>query len=136
MKPDYSSEGIRKMKFAAEAMGIEEGLLERAARSVALATMLSGCGKPDQDNAQLNLAQGIAANRLAGDEIRSIIENAIVLAVAIARGLDASREFGDVALGKVRQLAASGELTATRVIAALSWSLDYLENDARRAGGI
>lgn len=136
MKPDYSSEGIRKMTFAAEANGVDPAQLERATVAVALATMLCGCPKRDQDVAQLNLAQAIAADRLAGDELRSITENAITISLAIARGLAAIGEFGPVALGKMRQLGAEGQLTAARVIAALSWSLDYLQRDARKVGAI
>lgn len=136
MKADFSSDGIRKMMFAAEALGVDEALISRAARATAIATMLSGCPRRDQDIAQLHLAQGIASNRLAGDEIRAISENAIALSIAIARGLDAAGEFGPVAVGKMRQLGAEGKLTAERVIAALSWALDYLQAAAARMGRI
>ncbi|PCI86625.1 MAG: hypothetical protein COB24_08825 [Hyphomicrobiales bacterium] len=63
-------------------------------------------------NAVLQLGQGLSSDRLSGDELKSILENAPRLAQAIADGMD-------VSIGKLREMGAAGELTAARVFDAL-----------------
>lgn len=58
------------------------------------------------------LTQGLASGRLQGDELRSTLENIPPVAKAIADGLG-------VPVSKLREMAAAGELTAERVVAAL-----------------
>ncbi|MBL1421554.1 MAG: tape measure protein, partial [Alphaproteobacteria bacterium] len=63
-------------------------------------------------NAVLQLGQGLSSDRLSGDELKSILENAPRLAQAIADGMG-------VSIGKLREMGAEGELTAERVFDAL-----------------
>lgn len=57
------------------------------------------------------LIQGLQSGRLAGEELKSVLENTPYLANMLAKGLN-------VPLGKLREMGAAGELTAQRVVQA------------------
>lgn len=86
---------------------------------VALATELTnkafkagGAAASEQAAGILQLAQGLSSGILQGDELRSIRENAPVIAQAIAD------EFG-VTIGKLKELGSQGQLTSDKVFRAI-----------------
>lgn len=66
---------------------------------------ISGATAEEQKNAMLQLTQAMSSGVLRGDELRSIFEQAPVLVQKIA-------EYLDVPIGKIRDMAAEGEITA------------------------
>lgn len=76
------------------------------------ALVVGGGKKAENQAAILQFGQALASGKLQGDELRSIMENAPRLANAIAKGLG-------VTIGELRQMGEDGELTATKVIAAI-----------------
>lgn len=66
---------------------------------------ISGATAEEQKNAMLQLTQAMSSGVLRGDELRSIFEQAPVLVQKIA-------EYLDVPIGKIRDMAADGEITA------------------------
>lgn len=66
---------------------------------------ISGATAEEQKNAMLQLTQAMSSGVLRGDELRSIFEQAPVLVQKIAEYLDAP-------IGKIRKMAADGEITA------------------------
>lgn len=78
---------------------------------------ISGAGAQEQAAAMYQLSQAMAAGRLQGDEFRSIMENAPMLADAIARYLGVSK-------GELRDLSSEGKLTADVIKAALFSAAD------------
>jgi len=78
---------------------------------------ISGAGAQEQAAAMYQLSQAMAAGRLQGDEFRSIMENAPMLADAIARYLGVSK-------GELRELSSEGALTADIIKAALFSAAD------------
>ena len=76
------------------------------------AARLSGASAEESSAAFTQLAQALGAGRLAGDEFRSIAEQAPLVLQAI------SKETG-IAVGQLKQFAADGNLTADIVIKAL-----------------
>src|SRR5690606_10616240 len=66
---------------------------------------ISGASTQEQAAAMYQLSQAMAAGRLQGDEFRSIMENAPMLADAIARYLGVTK-------GELRDLSSEGALTA------------------------
>lgn len=66
---------------------------------------ISGATAEEQKNAMLQLTQAMSSGVLRGDELRSIFEQAPVLVQKIA-------EYLDVPIGKIREMAADGEITA------------------------
>lgn len=61
---------------------------------------------------QIQFSQGLAANRLAGDELRSVLEGLPRLGIAIEQGLGVTR-------GSLRKLGQEGQLTANQVFNAI-----------------
>ena len=94
--------------------GVAESELEvaRATELVNKAFKAGGAAASEQAAGILQLGQGLSSGLLQGDELRSIRENAPLVAQAIAD------EFG-VAIGALKELGSQGELTSERVFRAI-----------------
>jgi len=86
--------------------------LESVTRATNQAVAISGTTAAAANAALFQLGQGLAADALRGQELNSVMEQTPRLAQAIADGLG-------VPIGKLRELAEAGELTAERVIRAI-----------------
>lgn len=84
---------------------------ERLTEILAKATQLDGGGAGAQA-ALFQLQQGLASGTLRGEELNSVLEQTPTLALSIARGLD-------MPIGKLREYAAEGKLSAETVKQAL-----------------
>lgn len=82
--------------------------------------VISGSSAAEASNAMYQLTQAMAAGRLQGDEMRSILENAPMLAQRIA-------DYMGVSIGEVKQLGAEGVITADIIKAALFGAADDIE---------
>lgn len=80
---------------------------------------ISGAGAQEQAAAMYQLSQAMAAGRLQGDEFRSIMENAPMLADAIAKYLGVTK-------GELRDLSSEGALTADVIKSALFSAADEI----------
>lgn len=80
-----------------EALGFTE-LLQKSLK-------VSGAGQGEQDSAFLQLTQAMAAGKLQGDEFRSVMENAPMVANAIAGYLGKSK-------GELKEMSSQGLITA------------------------
>lgn len=78
---------------------------------------IGGASIQEQSAAMYQLTQAMAAGRLQGDEFRSIMENAPMLAQAIAQ------EMG-VSVGKLREMSSEGLITADVIKSALFNSVE------------
>src|SRR5690606_18880728 len=78
---------------------------------------VSGAEAQEQAAAMYQLSQAMASGRLQGDEFRSIMENAPMLADAIAKYLGVSK-------GELRELSSEGALTADVIKAVLFSAAD------------
>lgn len=84
----------------------------RATDIVAKSLKAGGASAQEQTAALIQLGQAIGSGFLQGDELRSLRENAPLLAKAIAD------EFG-VTIGELKQLGAEGKITSDRVFKAI-----------------
>lgn len=82
--------------------------------------VISGASAAESSNAMYQLTQAMAAGKLQGDEMRSILENAPLLAQKIAKSLG-------VSIGELKELGAEGEITADVIKKALFDSADEIE---------
>ena len=82
--------------------------------------VLSGASAAESSNAMYQLTQAMAAGKLQGDEMRSILENAPMLAQKIADKLG-------VTTGELKKLGAEGEITADIIKESLFDSADDIE---------
>ena len=91
-------------------------------RSVSKAIIVSGSTAAEASAGLIQFSQGLAQNRLAGDEFRSVAEQLPRLALAIADGLGKS-------LGELRELAHSQRLTTDLIFKGLSRSAKTLDEE-------
>ncbi|AZO29431.1 tape measure protein [Mesorhizobium sp. M1B.F.Ca.ET.045.04.1.1] len=80
-------------------------------QTIQKALALGGATAQEAASAAIQFSQAIASNRLGGEELRAVLETP--LGLALAKGLD-------VTIGKLRQMSVAGELTADKVLGALS----------------
>lgn len=81
--------------------------------------VVSGASADESTNAMYQLNQAMASGRLQGDEFRSIIENAPMLALAIEKSTGKSR-------AELKQMSSDGELTAELIKNAMFASADEI----------
>ena len=80
---------------------------------------IAGASTQEASNAMLQLSQALGSGVLRGDELNSIFEQAPNLIQSIA-------DYLDVPIGKIREMAADGELSADVVKAAIFASADEI----------
>lgn len=78
---------------------------------------IAGASASEQASAMLQLSQAMAAGRLQGDEFRSIMENAPMIADAIAKYMKKSK-------GELKELSAEGVITADIIKNAIFMAAD------------
>lgn len=92
--------------------GATQGEIAIATETVSKALKVSGASAAETQSTLVQLGQALGSGRLQGDELRSLLENAPVVAQAIAK------EFG-VAVGQLKDLGAEGKLVSDRVFRAI-----------------
>lgn len=101
-----------KLARAGQDFGASQADVAKATQLVSKTITISGGTAQEANAAVLQLGQALASGRLAGDELRSILENAPPLAQAIAKGLG-------VSIGKLRELGEAGVLSSSKVFQAI-----------------
>lgn len=97
---------------AASGVAKSEEEIATATNLVSKAMQAGGASIAEQQSAILQLGQALGSGVLQGDELRSLRENAPIIAQAIAT------EFG-VAIGQLKKLGEEGKLTSDRVFQAI-----------------
>jgi tape measure domain-containing protein len=85
---------------------------------------ISGATAQETAAASIQLAQGLASGRLAGDELRSVLENNAVLGQLLAKAFNTN-------VGTLRDFAAEGKITGDIVADVLLRNLDQLNDTAQ-----
>lgn len=78
---------------------------------------VGGASTMEQQAGMYQLSQAMAAGKLQGDEFRSIMENAPMLAAAIA-------DFTGKSKGELKEMSADGTITADIIKGAMFWAAD------------
>lgn len=107
---------------ATEHLGLSQQKLLRITETVQKAFAVGGASTAEAQGAAIQLSQGIASNRFSGDEFRSVAENAPVLLRGMAESLG-------VNIGKLREMAHAGELTADVVTKAILDASKKIDED-------
>ena len=123
-RTEYSAnaELYARTALAVEHLGITEDETARLVLATNQAIRISGSTAQESTAGVIQFAQGLASGRLAGEELRSVLEQMPRLARAIADGLG-------VPFGQLRDLAAKGRLDAQSVIDAVLSQADVLERE-------
>lgn len=115
----------QRLGLATRELGIDGGDLVSIVKSINQALILSGASAKEANNGLIQLSQGIAANRLGGDELRSTLEQLPAVADVIAKQLGITR-------GELRILGAEGKITGGVIIEAFRNAKDELEEQFGR----
>lgn len=112
-RSQFEATGVLFARIAASAkrLNIAQTDTLRVTETIQKAFLVGGSTPTEAAQSSIQLSQGIASNRLQGDELRSVLENP-ALGQLLADRITA----GDI--GKLRKLAADGELTAGVIIRA------------------
>ena len=100
-----------RLALSTKEMGVSYQDLLDITKSLNQALILSGATGHEAAAGLLQLSQAIAANRLGGDELRSILEQLPVVADVIARQMGVTR-------GELRKLGSDGKITADVILKA------------------
>lgn len=101
-----------KMQSATDQLGLSQQTALRTTELINKSFQISGTEAGAANAAITQLAQGLDAGALRGDEFNSVMEQAPRLSAALAKGLNVSR-------GELKAMAADGKLTADVIIKAL-----------------
>jgi tape measure domain-containing protein len=102
--------------LSAKNLGLSQQSLLDITESLSKAAIISGANSREANAALVQLSQGIASNRLGGDELRSILEQLPYVADVIANYMTSTGKFGQVGRGELRKLGAQGKITAQIVV--------------------
>ena len=98
-----------RLARATEDLGVSQRKLLTFTRAVNKSLIVSGTTAQEARAGMIQLSQGLASNRLGGDEFRSVSEQMTRFTRALADGLG-------VSIGKLRELSHAGKLTAETVL--------------------
>jgi tape measure domain-containing protein len=108
-----ATEGYSKLYGALRGTGLSAAQLEVIMVGTQTAARLSGASAANSAAAFLQLKQGLSSGRLAGDELRSVLENMPILAQAIAAQMG-------VPVGALKELGAEGKITTDIIYKAIA----------------
>lgn len=111
-----------KLARATKDLGLSQDQVIRTTDLINKSFKISGASADEAKNAITQLAQGLAAGALRGDEFNSVSEQAPRLLQVVADSMHKST-------GEVRALAAQGKITAGVIITALGQSASKLDRE-------
>ncbi len=114
-----------RLSIATEELGTSESTLLGIIQGVNKAVLLSGATAQEANAGIIQLTQGIASNRFQGDELRSVLENLVVVGDSLAKSLGTT-------IGGLRELGEAGDLTREKLIPALAQINDLVEERFKR----
>lgn len=106
---------FQRMSLSADSLGVSQERVLKLTRSLTQAVQILGASGHESTGAMIQLAQGLGAGELRGQELNSVLEQAPVIAEAIAKQLG-------VSTGELKKLGAQGKITAKDIFFALEGS--------------
>ena len=100
-----------RVALSSKVLGTSQEENIRLTESLAKASIISGASTREANAALVQLGQGLASNRLSGDELRSVLEQLPFVADVIAKSLGVTR-------GELRALGKEGKITAKTIFIA------------------
>jgi len=113
-------EVMQRISLAQKSAGIDSQQVAKIAENLQKAAMLGGATSQEAEGALRQFGQGLAANRLSGQELNSVLEQTPVVAQVIADHMG-------VSVGALKSLGEQGKLTTKVLVAAFSGSLPQLQ---------
>jgi len=111
---------MQRVSLSAEQVGLSNEQVTKMVSNLSKATMLSGATSQEATGALRQFGQALAANRLSGQELNSIMEQTPMIAQLIANSMG-------IAVGQLRAYGKAGLITADVLKNALGGTIDDLE---------
>lgn len=110
---DSMSSLFTRLTVSSEKFGLTQEQIAAATQTVANTFVIAGAHAQEANNSARQLAQGIASGALRGDELRSVMENNVILTEMLAKELTG----GDI--GLLREMGKEGAITAEKILPVL-----------------
>lgn len=122
---EASATVFTRLNSSIKQMGGTQSDTLRITELLGMAVKVSGASAAESASAMTQFGQALGSGKLAGDELRSLLENAPYLMQQLANGLG-------VPIGALKGLGEQGKLTADVVVTALGKAATTIEADFRR----
>jgi len=119
---EATADVYNRIALSARNLGVGQRQILDVTETLQKAAILSGASAREANAALIQLGQGIASDRLSGDELRSVLEQLPAVADIIVDYLNTTQQFGEVTRGSLRSLGREGKLTADIVFRAIQAS--------------
>lgn len=116
------AEGYLRLARTNESIGLTRKQMLDLTDAVQMLGRVSNASQGELQGGLMQFSQALAAGRLNGDELRSIMESLPSLAEAIAKGLG-------VSVGQLRAMGAEGQLTSDKITTALLGQLPKIKEE-------
>ena len=129
-RTDFDATGIifSRTALATQQLGISMQRTLDFTENLNKAVILSGVNAREAKAGLIQLSQGLASNRLSGDELRSVLEQLPFVADIIAKNLRGMNGELGVTRGEFREMAHSGKITTKVIIEAFEKASQELED--------
>jgi tape measure domain-containing protein len=109
---DDTAGGLTRLLIATKNLNVEQEKLLRIQENITILGRAGGSAPEELGSGMRQLFQGVASDRLQGEELRSVLENIPLVAIEIA-------EHMGINIGLIRQYAKEGKITGQVVVDAL-----------------
>lgn len=116
---EATADVYNRIALSARGLGVSQQQVINVTETLQKAAILSGASAQEANAALVQLGQGLASDRLSGDELRSVLEQLPLVADVIVDYLNKTGQFGTVTRGTLRKLGSEGKLTADIVFKAI-----------------
>lgn len=124
---EATGEIYTRVALSARNLGASQQDVISVTETLQKAAVISGASAREANAALIQLGQGLASNRLSGDELRSVLEQLPYVADLIVDYLNKTGQFGKISRGELRQLGKEGKLTAQIVFDAIKNSQQQVD---------
>lgn len=114
-----TAEVYNRIALSTRQLGVGQQQVLDVTETLTKASIISGASAREANAALIQLGQGLASDRLSGDELRSVLEQLPFVADLIVDYLNDVGTFGEVTRGTLRQLGKEGKLTSELVFRAI-----------------
>jgi tape measure domain-containing protein len=112
---------FNRLALSAKDLGVSLDDVLSVTKSLNQAVILSGAATTEASAGLIQLSQGVASNRLSGDELRSVLEQLPVVADVIAKQLGVTR-------GELKFFGEAGKISADTIFKAFANAREELES--------
>ena len=105
---EATGEIYTRVALSARNLGASQQDVISVTETLQKAAVISGASAREANAALIQLGQGLASNRLSGDELRSVLEQLPYVSDLIVDYLNKTGQFGKVSRGELRQLGKEG----------------------------